>query len=76
MERTYRTTVRPVVQIVLEEGQESWGAYVPGLPTCVAVGATREETERLIEEGIALLIAEMAKDEDAEDKRHATGAAP
>jgi len=34
--------------IVYERGPTSWGASVPDLPGCFAVGATREEAERLI----------------------------
>lgn len=39
--------------IVIEEGPESFGAYVPDLPGCVAVGATRAEASALIREAIA-----------------------
>ena len=38
---------------VIERGPTSWGAYVPDLPVCVAVGETRAEVERLIREAIA-----------------------
>ena len=38
--------------IVIEKGPTSYGAYVPDLPGCVAVGRTREETEQLIREAI------------------------
>lgn len=44
--------VRPEVQVVLEEGPTSWGAYVPALPRCFAVGQSREEVEERIEEAI------------------------
>ena len=37
---------------VLEQGPRNWSAYVPDLPGCVAAAATREETERLIQEAI------------------------
>lgn len=39
-------------QVILERGPTSFGAYVPDLPGCVAVGATREEALMLIREGI------------------------
>jgi predicted RNase H-like HicB family nuclease len=39
--------------VILEEGPESWGAYVPDLPGCVAVGETRQEVLGLIREAIA-----------------------
>ena len=38
--------------VIYEEGPTSWGAYVPDLPGCFAVGKTRKETERLIREAI------------------------
>lgn len=38
--------------VILEQGDESWGAHVPDLPGCVAVGASREEALRLIREAI------------------------
>ena len=40
--------------VVIEEGDESFGAYVPDLPGCAAVGATKEEALRLVREAIAL----------------------
>jgi len=38
--------------VVVEEGQSSFGAYVPDLPGCVAAGETREEALALIREAI------------------------
>ncbi len=38
--------------ILIEEGDTSFGAYVPDLPGCVAAAATREEAVQLIHEGI------------------------
>lgn len=40
--------------IIIEKGDTSYGAYVPDLPGCVAVGETPEETRLLIEEAILL----------------------
>lgn len=37
---------------IIEEGPNSFGAYVPDLPGCVAVGATREEALELLSEAI------------------------
>jgi len=31
--------------VVVEEGKDSWGAHVPDLPGCVAVGESREEVD-------------------------------
>jgi len=40
--------------VVIEEGPKSFGAYVPDLPGCVAVGESRAEVIQLIQEAIAL----------------------
>jgi predicted RNase H-like HicB family nuclease len=39
--------------VIFEKGLTSWGAYVPDLPGCIAVGETRQEVEQLIREAIA-----------------------
>jgi len=41
-------------RVVVEKGVEGFGAYVPDLPGCIAVGKTREEVLRLIEEAVTL----------------------
>lgn len=38
--------------VVIEKGPTSFGAYVPDLPGCVAVGETRAEVTQLIHEAI------------------------
>lgn len=38
--------------VVVEEGSSSFGAYVPDLPGCVAVGESQEEVLKLIQEAI------------------------
>jgi predicted RNase H-like HicB family nuclease len=38
--------------ILYEAGPTSWGASVPDLPGCIAVGANRQEVETLIREAI------------------------
>ena len=38
--------------VVVEEGKTSFGAHVPDLPGCVAVGEIREEVLELIQEAI------------------------
>jgi predicted RNase H-like HicB family nuclease len=42
-----------VYAIVIEKGAANYGAYVPDLPGCVAMGDTLEETEQNIREAIA-----------------------
>ena len=38
--------------IVIERGENSWGAYVPDLPGCVAAAETKAEVTRLIREAV------------------------
>ena len=38
--------------VIVEKGPESYGAYVPDLPECVAAGTTREEAMSLIQEAM------------------------
>lgn len=45
--------------VVVERGKASYGAYVPDLPGCVAVGHSRREVLKLIREGIRLHINAM-----------------
>jgi predicted RNase H-like HicB family nuclease len=42
--------------VVIERGETSWGAYVPDLPGCAAVGETRKEVLRLVREAMELHI--------------------
>ena len=48
--------------VVVEEGPTSYGAYVPDLPGCVAVGETREEVLTLIREAIEFHLEGMKED--------------
>jgi predicted RNase H-like HicB family nuclease len=43
--------------VVVERGPSSWGAHVPDLPGCVAVGETRPEVLHLIRGAIEFHIA-------------------
>ena len=43
-------------EVVIEQGETSFGAYVPDLPGCVAVADTLDEVERLIREAVELHI--------------------
>lgn len=38
--------------VIIEEGQNSFGAFVTDLPGCVAVGESRAEVVQLIQEAI------------------------
>lgn len=39
--------------VIIEQGSTSYGAYIPDLPGCVAVGETEGEVRQLIREAIA-----------------------
>lgn len=45
--------------VIFEKGQNSYSAYVPDLPRCVAVGDTVEEVKILIQESIEFHLEEM-----------------
>ena len=47
--------------IVIEEGESSWGAYVPDLPGCVAVGETEDEVKQLIQEAIEFHLEDLTE---------------
>lgn len=48
--------------VVIEKTETSFGAYVPDLPGCVAVGETREEVVKLIQKAIELHIEGLKED--------------
>jgi predicted RNase H-like HicB family nuclease len=48
--------------VVIESGPASFGAYVPDLPGCVAVGESRTEVEGLIREAIEFHIEGLRQD--------------
>ena len=50
--------------VVIERGQGSFGAYVPDLPGCVAVGETEAEARDLIREAIEFHLEGMHEDGD------------
>lgn len=48
--------------VVIEQENKSFGAYVPDLPGCVAVGETQEEVSDLIKEAIHMHLESMKED--------------
>lgn len=48
--------------VVVERGEEGFGAYVPDLPGCVAAGESREEVLTLIQEAITLHVEAMREE--------------
>ena len=50
--------------VIIEKGPNSWGAYVPDLPGCVAAGESRDEVVRLIREAIQFHLEGLKADGD------------
>ncbi|MEN9517924.1 MAG: hypothetical protein RLZZ381_512 [Cyanobacteriota bacterium] len=48
--------------VIVEKGENSYGAYVPDLPGCVAVGDTPEEVKALIQEAIEFHLEGLQED--------------
>lgn len=48
--------------VIIEKGESSYGAYVPDLPGCIAVGETRDEAMRLIREAIEFHLEGLRED--------------
>jgi predicted RNase H-like HicB family nuclease len=48
--------------VVIEKSDTGYGAFVPDLPGCVAVGETIQETGRLIKEAIQFHLEGMKED--------------
>ncbi|MNC96646.1 hypothetical protein D3C83_140720 [compost metagenome] len=45
--------------VVIEQGPNSFGAHVPDLPGCAAVGKSKEEVLRLIREAIDIHVQSL-----------------
>jgi predicted RNase H-like HicB family nuclease len=48
--------------VIVEEGENSFGAYVPDLPGCAAAAESREEVLQLIQEAIEFHIEGLRED--------------
>ena len=48
--------------IVIEQAGNSYSAYVPDLPGCIATGATKAEVEVLIHDAIELHLTGLRED--------------
>ena len=48
--------------VIIEEGANSYGAYLPDLPGCVAIGEKKDEVHRLITEAIQFHIEGLRED--------------
>ncbi len=56
--------------VVIERGDSSFGAYVPDLPGCAAIGETREEVMDLIREAIEFHLEGMREDGEGLPEPH------
>jgi len=45
--------------VIIEKERDSYGAYVPDLPGCVAVAKSKARVRKLIEEAIVLHLEDM-----------------
>lgn len=60
--------------VIYEQGDTSWGAYVPDLPGCTAVGVSRDEVEKLIVEAIHAYLDDLRENgQPVPPPRSATG---
>lgn len=48
--------------VIYEKGPTSWAAYVPDLPGVIAVGDSRDEVERLIQEAVEFHLEGMREE--------------
>ncbi len=60
--------------VVVEEGSDSWGAYVPDLEGCVAAAENREEVLRLIREAIEFHLEGLRENGEPIPAAHSSGA--
>jgi predicted RNase H-like HicB family nuclease len=51
--------------VIIEKGNQNYGAYSPDLPGCVAVGDTLEEVEKNMREAIRMHLQGMIEDQEA-----------
>ncbi|SJM91171.1 conserved hypothetical protein [Crenothrix polyspora] len=45
--------------VIVEKGKSSYGAFVPDLPGCIAVGETEQEVMELIQEAIEFHLEDL-----------------
>jgi predicted RNase H-like HicB family nuclease len=51
--------VHPAIKVVIEREGNSWGAYAPSIPGCIATAGSRKEVERLIEEALTFHLEDL-----------------
>jgi predicted RNase H-like HicB family nuclease/predicted RNA binding protein YcfA (HicA-like mRNA interferase family) len=62
--------IRMEYVVIVEQGDSSYGAYVPDLPGCVAVGESRDEAMELIREAIELHIESLRENGEPVPEPH------
>ena len=50
--------------VIIEKGDENFGAYSPDLPGCIAVGDTVEEVKENMQEAIRMHLQGMIEDQE------------
>ena len=66
MQPEIHATVRPDIEIVIEDAGGNWAAYAPGVMGVAAIGDTPEECRREMESALAAHFRFVAR-EDAAD---------
>jgi predicted RNase H-like HicB family nuclease len=56
--------------VIVEQGEQSWGAYVPDLPGCIAAGESREEALELIREAIEFHVEGLVQQGESVPEPH------
>jgi predicted RNase H-like HicB family nuclease len=50
--------------VILEKSETGYGAFVPNLPSCIAVGESKNETLALVKAAVKFHIEGLVEDED------------
>ncbi len=56
--------------VIIEKGENSFGAFVPDLPGCIAVGESESEVRRLIAEAIEFHLEGLRKNGEPVPEAH------
>ncbi len=59
--------------VVVERGEQGWGAHVPDLPGCIAAADTRDQVINLIREAIEFHIEGMKQQGETIPEPHSEG---
>ena len=59
--------------VIIEQNSDSWGAYVPDLPGCIAAGESREEVMQLIRDAIEFHLEGLKEQGEPVPEPHTIG---